>query len=321
MYLRKTDFGKAIGASGVQGFFSGDEYLYHRVLKHMPGFSFKGLTFVAKTMTLEPKAGNAKLKKDGVSMADVFPDCIYPMHLRGIALNAVELSNIGAQALLEKNIWQQRTNPFMLSFMAVGETKKKRLEEIRNFVELLLLHLSEFKTKIALQINVSCPNTEHGQIELIEEVIPYLDIASKLYIPLIPKINLTLSQEVVLEISKHPACDAICLTNTIPFGELPNLIPWEKYFGSAKKEDSPLAKYGGGGLSGKLLFPLLCDWLKKAQQYGFKKPFIAGGGIMKSRDVRILSNIYGVGAISPGSVSFLRPLNLRGIIQKAHLYI
>jgi len=316
--LRDIKFQGAIGASGVQGFFSGREYFHHGVFKIIPGFSFDGMTFVAKTMTFYSKKGNAALKKDGVTFASMKPDCIKAYLKKGIALNAVGLSNIGAEELLAKNIWQQMTKPFMLSFMVVGQTKEERIREITRFTELLAVYLPYFKAPIALQINFSCPNTNHGQSELMHEIIPFLDIASELNIPLVPKVSILLSHAMAARISEHPACDALCVSNTIPFGELPEKIPWDKYFGSDSKEESPLARYGGGGLSGKILFPLLCDWLRTADRSGIKKPIIAGGGIMNPGDVLCLSNYYSVKAVSPGSVAFLRPWMLAPIIKNAN---
>ncbi len=55
MKLRGVEFGKVFAASGMQGFF-GEGYWYHRFLKPF-GLNFEGITFVAKTTTLNPRAG------------------------------------------------------------------------------------------------------------------------------------------------------------------------------------------------------------------------------------------------------------------------
>ncbi len=322
MKLKGIDFGKAIGASGIQGFFSENEYKYHhkwwyKRIMGLLGYSLEGMTFCAKTMTLFANKGNAELEDDGVTLKEFLPDCIKPYIWHGIALNAVGLSNIGAHGLLRKNIWQERTKPFMLSFMAIGKTKEERLTELEEFVDVLKFFLLNFKAKIALQINVSCPNMGHNQDELIDEIIPFLETASVLGIPLVPKLNILVNPETAFKISQHPACDAICISNTIPFGQLPDKIDWKDLWGG-KEIFSPLAKYGGGGLSGKLLFPLLCEWLDEAEQYEFTKPIIAGGGIMSHYDVETLREYNIVKAISPGSVVFLRPWRLGKIIRTAN---
>ena len=55
MELRGTEFGHIAGGSGVQGFFGhGDEYPHHRLLAPLGLLDFTGMTFVAKTVTLEP---------------------------------------------------------------------------------------------------------------------------------------------------------------------------------------------------------------------------------------------------------------------------
>ena len=317
--LRGIDFGNAIGASGVQGFFSSAEYYHYRWYKYLPGYSFKGMTFCAKTMTLFPKAGNAKLcRGDQISFADKLPDCIKPYPLSGIALNAVGLSNPGAQVLLEKGIWQRWRAPFMLSFMSVETTAEKRSQELEMFVELLLKHINNFQSPFALQINYSCPNTGHDQEELLKEIIPQLEIASILNIPLIPKLNILVKPSVVQSIAESKYCDAICVSNTIPYGMLADQIHWYHLFGSAEKEKSPLAQYGGGGLSGSILFPLLYKWLQRAKAIDISKPIIAGGGIMRQQDVLALGDFDIVKAISPGSVAILRPWRVQGIIQTAN---
>ena len=323
--LRGINYGCAIGASGIEGFFSGKEYKYRKtwsytLMSYVLSLIYgkQNMTFCGKTFTANRTIGNAVLEDDGVTMKDFLPDCIHPYILDGIALNAVGLSNIGVDELIYKNIWQKMEKPFMLSFMAVGKTRDERYKEIMYFVERLRSQISKFEAPVALQINFSCPNVGHDQTELLKEIIPFLDIASSLNIPLIPKVSLLLSPSIVSEISKDKNCDAICITNTIPFGEMPDKIDWNKVFGSDKKTDSPLAKYGGGGLSGKILFPLLCEWLKESEKHDIQKPIIAGGGIMSSRDVRTLSRFKNVKAISPGSVIFLRPLSLPGIIKTAN---
>lgn len=317
MILRNINFGGALGASGVTGFFSGEEYKYHWLYKKLVlGFSFEGMTFVGKTFTFDYNKGNTKLAADGYSIAEWFPDSIkaFPMH--DAFLNAVGLSNPGAKFFLEEeDNWYQLIKPFMLSFMAIGKTRDQRLMETRLFVEMLLRCKKDFKAPFALQINFSCPNVKHPQEELLDEVFDVLDIAAKLGVPLVPKFNLLIKRDVVRTIADHPACDAICVSNTIPYGEFPNDIDWEKICG----KESPLKKYGGGGLSGRPLFPLLCRWLTDIHNdVSFPKPILAGGGIMSNKDIVTLSKFDYVTGVSIGSGVIRYPWRVQGMIKTAN---
>ncbi len=319
MKLRNINFPPVIGASGVQGFFSGYEYKYHKIFDNLIwGFDFEGMGFVGKTMTFESHKGNTQLASDGYSIKKFLPDSIWANHFKGVGLNSVGLSNPGAKFLLDQDIWQKRTDSFMLSFMAISKTPETRLEETRLFVETFKIYLSSFKGKVALQVNFSCPNVGHDQIGLLKEVAEILNILSRLDIPLVPKFNVLLSADSMSTIMKHEACDAICISNTLPFGERPDMVDWKRFFPNG----SPLAKhkYGNGGLSGKPLFPLLMEWLTEAEKLRPQKPIIAGGGILKRSDVVQLSRFSSVKAISLGSVAFLRPWRIRKIIRAGYDY-
>ncbi|MDP3725297.1 MAG: hypothetical protein Q8R20_02385 [Nanoarchaeota archaeon] len=317
-------FGKVWNASGVTNFF-GDGYPFHIFLKPF-GLDFRGSTFVAKTATLRPRAGNMPLRKNFMPK-EWNPKCIWMNWLRGYALNSVGLSGPGAKALFEMGRWQKRKEPFVISFMSVEDAPEKRTEELHQFVALFREHLPHFQAQVALQINFSCPNVGLRPEEIAEEVTKELDITSVLKIPLIPKINLEIPVEIAKKISDHPACAGICITNTIPFGHMPDRIDWQKLFKTKSKtpgqEESPLykrdPKFGGGGLSGKPLFPLLCEWIKNARSAGIEKPLNVGGGILSPKDVQKIAPLLRKGdSIFIGSVAFLRPWNTRGIIRQAN---
>lgn len=69
-------FGPVWGASGVRGFF-GEGYWYQKLFtRFIPGYSFAGATFVAKTVTANPTIGNMPLADDGLSPKEKRPACI-----------------------------------------------------------------------------------------------------------------------------------------------------------------------------------------------------------------------------------------------------
>jgi len=311
MKLRGIEFGNVLGASGLQGFF-GEGYWFHR-LPWPLGPRFKGLTFVAKTTTLHPHKGNMPLTKQ-FTPREFKPRCIWVNLFQGITLNAVGLSGPGFEALLETGKWQRRTEPFFISLMAIGTTKKERLKELGEFVNTLKPHLQTFKAPLGIQINFSCPNVGLDSQELINEIHDALNIMTLLNVVLVPKFSVSMPVEAALEISKHPACDALCISNTIPFGALPEKINWSAYFPSGT---SPLQEFRGGGLGGKPLLKLVVEWVYTARKAGITIPVIAGGGILSFRNATLL-HWAGASSVFIGSIAMLRPWRVQGIISRAH---
>lgn len=319
MKLREIDFGPIIGASGIQGIF-GEGYPYHRQFRLIPGFGFDGLTFTAKTVTLNRNEGNMPLEEDGLTPRERRPRCIYVTPrtwIGGYALNAVGLSNFGAKFYLDQCRWQARTDAFFISFMSIKPAAAERLTELRAFVEMLLADpvFCMLRRKMGLQINLSCPNVGLNLEDLLTEALTALEIAQRLGIPIVLKFNLLVRPYMIQEIAAHRACDAVCVSNTIPWGTLQELIDWRRLFGTNVSPFQARFK-SGGGLSGKPLFPLLIQWLRESRGV-ITKPIIAGGGILHPDDVRKLADFANVWP-SLGSISFLRPWRMKSCIRLAH---
>ncbi len=310
MQLRGIDFGHVLDASGVRGFF-GEGYPHHRPLRKI-GLDFTGATFVAKTTTLCARTGNMPLRTD-LAPRELKPKCIIVKPFDGVVLNAVGLSGPGAEALLADGRWQQRTSPFFLSFMSVAPNEEERRGELKAFVRLLRRYITEFHAPIGLQLNFSCPNVGVQTDHLIQEITTALTAADTLGIPLMPKLAVTIPLEVALKVAHHPACDALCISNTIPWGAMPDRINWKKLFGSAT---SPLEKFGGGGLSGAPLLPLVFEWVTNARAAGLTCPLNAGGGILAPNDAEALFDA-GADSVFIGSMAILRPWRVRATIRHA----
>lgn len=309
MKLRAVEFGNILGASGVQGFF-GEGYWFHKMWRPF-GLDFTGMTFVAKTATLLPHKGNMSLTRHYTPKSP-FPGCVKAKLQRGVMLNAVGLSNPGLGALLVTGKWQKHIRPFLLSIMSLGDTPKQRLEELRIMVEMIGLFKGNFSAPFGLQINLSCPSTGNDPHKLVGESVEALEIASILNVPLMPKYSIaSASTKAVLQLNGHPNCDAICVSNIVPFGW--EEVDWQNVWGSTK---SPLVKLGGGGLSGKILRPLVCEWIMRLRDAGFTKPVNGGGGIFCPKDVEYYHNA-GASSIFLGSVAILRPWRVRAIIKQA----
>jgi len=307
MKLRGIDFGYVLGASGVQGFF-GEGYWYHKYL-HLVGMTLRGMSLVAKTTTMYPRKGNMEVGKDRISPRRWIPDCIHldwKGFCGGYALNAIGLTGPGALDLIRRGKWQRLSEPFMLSFMSVEKDPVDRSEELRSFVGLLKMELDDISSKFALQINLSCPNTDNDPLKLVKEAERMLHFASELRIPILLKISVEVSPEVAAKIAKSPYCDGIVISNTVKFGKLKDKIDWLKLYGVDRKEKSPLAKYGGGGLSGAPLNKLVEEWVIAFRKIDKDTYINAGGGILGYRSGKRLFDA-GANSVFIGSMVMLRP--------------
>jgi len=328
-------FGPVIGMSGVTGFFTGKEYPYHALFrKIVPGFAWAMERMVpcAKTTTLLKRVGNMPLGWN-YRPVEFLPRCIIcgPRQFRyGVALNAVSLSGPGAQALLDDGRWQDMAEPFFLSFMSVAETVEDQIEEFRLFARMLVKE--QFKAKVALQINLSCPNVgAHDQSVLVYFAGRMTEVANEesLEMPLVFKLSAaeteTFGVKQAAQIAALDGCAGLCVSNTIPFGwNGINGDDWEKYFPGFKTGNtemrSPLKRRGfqqEGGLSGAPLLPVTVDWIRRFRQLNSKCPIIGGGGILHPEDVDRMAEA-GADKIAIGSAAFLRPWRLEGIIARAH---
>ena len=201
--------------------------------------------------------------------------------------------------------------------MSVAERPRERLEEMREFVQLVKLHIGKFRAKIGIQVNFSCPNVGVQHKRILDEIEVALQRFSELDVPIAVKLSLTSSIEDMLEIDNMNGCDCLVITNTIPWQELPDEIDWNRYFRSSI---SPLRKrnesFGDGGLSGKPLFRPLTKRVAALRQCGFRKPINAGGGIWYRSHVDALQ-LVGANGISIGSVAMMRPWRVPEIIRRA----
>lgn len=313
--IHDIDFEPCWVQSGTLNFY-GQGWPYHKLLK-IAGIDFGGMTFVSKTTTLLPRTGNMPLKRN-LMPKERFPKSIYINRKHKCALNAVSLSGPGAKVILGAHELHQMKIPFQLSFMAVEKTSDEKLREFVQFSKLLLWEKKYFSAPIGLQINVSCPNTGHGTPEF-KEILEMLDRCDGLVamgIAIIPKVSVEMPIENIIAFGEHRNCHAITTSNTVPFGNLPDKIDWEKLY----PHGSPIEKRklnipGKGGLSGAPLLPLVIEQVATLRAAGFEKHINAGGGILYEEDV---TELYEAGAnsISLGSIAFLNPFAI-GKIRRA----
>ena len=309
-------------AAGAGGFFKPTEYWYHRPWSPLKwaGLTTKRMRRTSKTMTLLPTKGNMPMQEDGITPKEWKPACIVIRPFQGITLNAVGLANPGAHSLFSRNTWQQQdSGPFRLSFMAPikhGESMQDRLDQYREFTDLFLRQQPHtWRSPVGIELNGSCPNTDGDSSHLVNEMGQALDIVGKLGIPILCKFNATDSVRAVAEIAQHRECDAITMSNAIPWGRIPYKIDWEGLFGTTT---SPLAHLGGGGLSGWPLQQVVYEWIEEAMDCSFPKPISACGGINSAKAVQRFSKLPIVREVQVGIAPMVNFWRMRSIIRTAY---
>ena len=262
---QRIEFGHVGNASGARNFF-GQGYPFHSLAKPV-GLNFRGSYLVAKTAPLEPRLegkGNMAVKKDGMTPRDLFPDCIIVLPRRAVGLNAVGLTCPGLRALLSLDRWQRWPEPFFLSLMAVGATREERLNEYRVIVSLLAPQLPKFQAPVGLEVNVTCVNVGLKLDDLLGEIEDILCILHPLGLPIFIKVNVHLPVDAALEIERFDHLTGLIQGNSLGWDTVPEELRLQ-LFGTIV---SPLAKYGGGGLSGRPLLPMVNDWIGRAREAG-----------------------------------------------------
>ena len=316
MELRGEEWAPVFNASGARGW-SGEGYWFHKPWWPL-GLRWSGSEFIAKTTTLLPRPGNMPLTK-GYAPAQLYPPCILVKPLAGVTLNSVGLSGPGAEVLFAKwrDAWVQRkVRRGFISFMSVQDSPGGRLAEAEGFARVFHEFCLQVGTmNVGLQVNFSCPNVSLPTDKLVSEVGQILGAfrqSNVAGVPAIAKFSAaTPVWDVVQACQGSRDCDGVSVSNTIPWGKLPDRIDWKGLFGS---DESPLAHLGGGGLSGKPLLPIVRDWVVQARKLGFTKPIVGGGGVLSSHDADVLLDA-GADAVEVGSAAILRPWRVHGIVN------
>lgn len=315
MRIGKVEFPYAVFcAPGARGFF-GEGYPFHR-LSEMLGMTWKGTNFVSKTTTRYPHIGNMPLRKDGITPREFLPACITIKPLTGHVLNAVGLSGPGAVDLFERGLWQKLSEPFVLSFMAIGTSQDERLDEYRLFRNRLKGYLHRRllrKENLVLQLNLGCPNTTLSLENLYDEQAEALAVMKELDLTLTVNFNPLVPVALLRFLQDTGLCDGFWVCNTIPYDRH---SLGEKVFG---KKVSPLVERGfsAGGISGPACLSFTAQTIKAARKAGVVVPIIGGNGIQWPRDVEVMKEA-GASGISIGVVAMMRPWQMRRIITQGN---
>jgi dihydroorotate dehydrogenase (NAD+) catalytic subunit len=269
-----------IGASGTFGYGLEFEDVVH--LDKLGGFVVKGLS-------REPMTGNPppRLYETAAGM-----------------LNAIGLQNIGARSFVDEKLPKLREIRNIVVFANVfGYTR----EDYERTIQIL----NEGEGIAAYELNVSCPNTQHGGIQFgsdprsLDEVITTAKrVAAR---PLIVKLspNVT-SIAQMAHIAQEAGADAISLVNTFVAMAID------------PETRKPRITNITAGLSGPAIKPIAVRMVYDAAQ-SVKIPVIGMGGISTAADI-IEFMLAGATAVQIGTASYWDPCATEKIVDELQEY-
>lgn len=246
----------------------------------------KLFTVVIKTLTYAPRKGNLRWYKPW--------DCV--KLLEGGVLNAVGLTNPGVIKWSQQ--YGSRINSqnisTMGSIMSLETDTKKHVDELKK----MAIYLNDFNF-VGLEVNGSCPNTGEDIVKNTDKVIAGIHEVKKYSrFPLILKVSVTHDDGQTLE-------KIIDQTKRIVEAYSINSVLWKTVYNaktSHGEKISPLAKFGGGGVSGKLAQEFTWPLVNKLSKLSTIP--VCGPSVWDYIDLHLLRN-HNASAIDFGSI-FLR---------------
>ena len=228
-------------------------------------------TIVTKSLTLHPKKGNLRWWHPFA--------CV--RFIPGGVVNAVGLTNPGIDWWIKKKYRQIEKSNWNFIVSISGEHLQEYME--------MAVRLQNCTALKALEINASCPNSPgelQNNAQAVIDTVQALKYVTKW--PLILKLSCTHDY---LKIAK-------ALEGTVEAISI-NSVPWSAAFPDKK---SPLARFGGGGVSGKSVQRR--NWKMVAELAQNTKVPVIGSSVWNYTD---LIDLFGFGAkaIAFGSI-FLR---------------
>jgi dihydroorotate dehydrogenase (NAD+) catalytic subunit len=256
-----------VTASGTFGY--GTEFLPYLELKNLGGFVTKGLSLL-------PRRGNAPPRT-----------CETPSGM----LNAIGLANVGVEAFLREKLPALRDCGTAVIANVFGETQEEYVAVARR--------LDGAPGLSALELNLSCPNTEKGGLAfgvsppVIREVVAAVRRAAP-NLPLIVKLTPNITDVAVAgHAAKEGGADVLSLVNTF-LGIAVDL-----------KSRRPVLDNVVGGLSGPAIKPLALYMVHRVyREVGL--PVIGMGGISRAEDA-LEFMLAGSTAVQVGTLNFFDP--------------
>jgi dihydroorotate dehydrogenase (NAD+) catalytic subunit len=244
---------------------------------------------VTKTITLEPRAGNAppRIHETPAGM-----------------LNSIGLQNVGVERFAAEKLPQLRDLGVPVIVSVGGRTAGE--------FESVVAHLEDAPGIAAYEINVSCPNVTEGGIEFCQVPASAASVVRRvrartgrpLWVKLSP--NVTSIGELARSCAEAGA-DALTAINT--------------FVGMAVDLDRrrPVLPGVTGGLSGPAIRPLALARVREVVR-AVSIPVIGVGGIHTGRDA-LEFLLVGASAVQVGTAAFLRPDQIGRVIDEIRRFL
>jgi len=205
-------------------------------------------------------------------------------------LNAIGLQNVGVDAFLADKLPALRGHDTVVVANVFGETEAEYVEVCEK--------LDAAKGVAAIELNVSCPNTEAGGMVFGNDAASLARITRAcrratrlpLWVKLSP--NVTDIREIA-RAAEAEGADAVSLVNTF----VGMAIDVEKR--------RPVLANVSGGLSGPAIRPLAV-WMTWQVRRAVTIPIVGMGGIMTARDAMEFI-LAGAAAVQVGTANFVNP--------------
>jgi dihydroorotate dehydrogenase (NAD+) catalytic subunit len=245
---------------------------------------FPFAAFVSKTVTLQPRQGNA-------------PPRLW--ELPGGLINSIGLPNKGLAGYLEHDLPQLAELPVPLIVNVMGSTRED--------VARLVAAFAEREEVAAIELNVSCPNVKTGLImgadprelaALLDHVRPHS--AKPLIVKLTP--NCAAPAEVAAAAEQHGA-DAVSLINPLRGMAMDPHRPGEPWLGG-----------GTGGVSGPAVRAIALSQVREVRER-VALPIVGMGGVQSGRHAADLLQA-GANVVAVGTESFRDPLAAQRIADE-----
>jgi dihydroorotate dehydrogenase (NAD+) catalytic subunit len=236
---------------------------------------------VTKTITLEPRCGNAQPRIAEVTSG---------------MLNTIGLQNIGVKAFVEKPL----DNLCKIGVPVIVSVAGAAINEYIETVKIL----NQQHGISAIELNLSCPNLKKKiichDLPLLYDVVKNVKKVSN--IPIIAKLSplVTDISELALT-AQNAGADGVTIANTYPAMAID------------VKTFKPKLSTIKGAMSGACIKPMSVRCVYDAYQ-NIKIPIIGCGGIITGEDA-VEFMLAGATAVSVGSASLLSPKNLIKIID------
>lgn len=217
-------------------------------------------------------------------------------------LNAIGLQNPGVDVVLaEKLPWLERNFPNLPIIANVAGFSNEEYAYVAG-------KISQAKNVHAIELNISCPNVDHGNHGLLIGQVPELTYeavraavdasAVPVYVKLTPSVaDITL----LAKAAEAAGASGLTMINTL-VGMRINL-----------KNRKPILANGTGGMSGPAVFPVALKLIRQVAQ-ATDLPIIGMGGV-DSAEKALEMMMAGASAIGVGTANFTDPFACPTIIE------